>query len=210
MGSYRPKDKTYMRARREGYRSRAALKLAELDSRRAILKPGQVVVDLGCWPGGWLQVAAEKVGPAGRVVGVDIKALAPLGLANVTTLVGDLTGGETLGRLRAAVGGKADLVLSDMAPKLSGIAVTDRTRHLALVEVAAAVAAELLDRGGVMLVKLFTAVESDATRFLKARFAEVSKTRPATTRKGSSEIYALATGLRENDERPPREVEVGQ
>ena len=96
MGSYRPKDKTYMRARREGYRSRAALKLAELDSRRAILKPGQVVVDLGCWPGGWLQVAAEKVGPAGRVVGVDIKALAPLGLANVTTLVGDLTGGETL------------------------------------------------------------------------------------------------------------------
>lgn len=199
MAAYTRKDAGYRAARAAGFRSRAAPKLVELDRRFGILAKGQRVVDLGCWPGGWLQVAAAKVGPSGKVVGIDLEAVADLGLDNVSTLVGDLRDDAVQAELVGEIGGSADVVLCDMAPKLSGVGVTDRERHMALVELALSVAGVLLRsgaRGGCLVVKLFSGVEADLSRILKARFAEVARYRPETSRKGSAEIYAVARGLR--------------
>lgn len=199
MAAYTRKDAGYRAAREAGFRSRAAPKLVELDKRFKVLAKGQRVVDLGCWPGGWLQVAAAKVGPSGRVVGIDLEPVAELGLANVDTMTGDLSDEAVQRALVENVGGSADVVLCDMAPKLSGVRVADRERHIGLVELALSVADVLLatsPRGGCLVIKLFSGVEGELTKALKVRFAEVAKYRPETSRKGSAEIYAVARGLR--------------
>jgi len=199
MAAYTRKDAGYRAAREAGFRSRAAPKLIELDKRFRVLARGQRVVDLGCWPGGWLQVASAKVGPAGRVIGIDLEPVADLGLANVITMTGDL-GDEAVQRdLVEKMGGAADVVLCDMAPKLSGVRVADRERHIALVELALGVSEVLLakhERGGCLVIKLFSGVEGELTKALKQRFREVAKYRPETSRKGSAEIYAVARALR--------------
>lgn len=197
MARYDRKDSGYDEARRLGYRSRAALKLAELDRRQRIFRAGASVVDLGCWPGGWLQVASERVGARGRVVGVDLVEPEPLGLANTDVVVGDIGDPQILDAVADRVGGRADVLLSDLAPKLSGVRATDEARHLALVEKSLPYADRLLGASGTLVVKLFSRVESDATELLRARFGKVRKVRPDTTRKGSSEIYAVARGRRE-------------
>jgi 23S rRNA (uridine2552-2'-O)-methyltransferase len=163
-----------------------------------VLRPGQRVVDLGCWPGGWLQVAARAVGPEGRVVGVDLAALeAPLGLANVFAFEGDFSNSATWKAILEALGGRADVVLCDAAPKLTGVRATDRAREEALLEAVEAAAPELLAPGGALLVKLLECPEAEAFRGrLRTRFAEGRVLRPEATRKGSSERYLLLRGFR--------------
>ena len=197
MASYERKDAAWKRAKEEGYRSRAAYKLMELDELYGLLRPGQRVVDLGCWPGAWTQVAARKVGRSGRVVGIDLVPTEDLGLAQVTLLAGDVCDPGMRSRVREALGGPADLVLSDLAPKLSGIAAADEARHAVLVELAIDVAREWLAPDGALLVKLFMDSEYEGlVRRLREAFAKVKTRRPPSTRKGSAEIYAVARGPR--------------
>ncbi|RMF22247.1 MAG: RlmE family RNA methyltransferase [Deltaproteobacteria bacterium] len=192
MARYRRQDAAYHSARKQGYRSRAALKLEELDRRFRLFRGGLRVVDLGCWPGGWLQVASQRVGPEGRVVGVDLTEIEPLEAANVTFVCGDVRDEATRRAVAAAIGGTADLVLADLAPKLSGVKVADAERHLALVDAALEVAQSLLGPRGRFLVKLFSPIEREALRRLRGAFAATATYRPPSSRRGSAELYALA------------------
>jgi 23S rRNA (uridine2552-2'-O)-methyltransferase len=196
---YERKDALHQRAKREGYRSRAAYKLLELQKRARILKRGHTVVDLGAWPGGWLQVAADLVGPSGRVVGIDRAEIAPLPLPQVTTVCADVTDPECAARILAVLGRKADVVLSDLAPKLTGIAPRDAAQSEALADATRAVTVALLAPGGTLVTKTLGGREGEATRAaLRPLFASVRQLGLEATRKGSSELYLLATGFREN------------
>lgn len=192
VAAYIRKDAPYRAAKRAGLRSRAAPKLQELDQRHRFMRAGMRVLDLGCWPGGWLQIASRAVGPSGRVVGVDLELVVDLGLDNVSVFVGDVLDPSTRRILAEALGGRADIVLSDLAPKLSGVKVADCERHLRLLELAVDLAAEFLVDDGALVIKLFSGVESEATALLEQRIGRVVKSRPDSTRKGSSEIYAIA------------------
>ncbi len=178
-------------------RSRAAVKLRDLDRKFRIFRRGQRVVDLGCWPGGWLQIASERVGREGRVAGVDLVETEPFQHSNVHVFTGDAGKAEVRAQLLDALGGRPDVVLSDMSPKLTGMKAADQVREEAVAELALEIACELLSANGVFVIKLFSRVESGLTAELKRRFRSVSKLRPPSTRKGSSEIYAVASGLRE-------------
>lgn len=194
--SYERKDATYRAAKQAGLRSRAGVKLEDLDARFRFLAPGKVVVDLGSWPGAWLQVAAERVGSEGQVIGVDLVEVEPLGRPNVSLLRGDASDLEIRHRLRTLAGSRADVVLSDMAPKLTGVRATDAAREEALVELAIDIAGDILKPGGALLVKLFSRVEAPMVALLRRRFVRVATYRPPSTRRGSSEIYAFAAGPR--------------
>jgi len=198
VAAYERKDPVYRRAKREGLRSRAALKLAELDDHFRLLARGMRVVDLGCWPGGWLEVCAERVGPHGRVVGVDLAETAELAAANVTVLLADVHDDAIVDRVREALGGPADVVLSDLAPKLSGIATTDAARHADLVLRALTLARAWLRPPGAFLAKLFMDSEYQAlVRELRTAFATVKSRKLETTRRGSAELYVCGRGLKE-------------
>lgn len=197
VSAYERKDAAYRRAKREGYRSRAAYKLEELDRRFGLLRRGARVVDIGCWPGGWLQVAAERVGPTGRVVGIDVKPADPIAVPQVEIVTGDVRDEALVDRVRVALGGPADVVLSDLAPKLSGIRHADAARHAELARLAIARARAWLGPGGALLLKLFMDSEFEALLAeLRATFASVRSTKPDSTRRGSAELYTLARGLR--------------
>ncbi|MBI1814261.1 MAG: RlmE family RNA methyltransferase [Deltaproteobacteria bacterium] len=193
---YQRKDAFYARAKAAGYRSRAAYKLIELDQRFHLLHSGDHVVDLGAWPGGWLQVAAERVGPRGVVVGVDLKPIDSLS-PPVVCVVGDVREIATLDAVRRHCADRVDAVLSDLAPKLSGVRATDAARAAELGDVAMGAAESLLCPGGRLLMKLFQGAET-ATRLrrLRERFGSVKVTRPEATRSGSAEIYVAALGFR--------------
>ena len=194
---YERKDAFYKKAKREGYRSRSAYKLLELNREFHFLKPGDRVLDLGSWPGGWVQVAAALVGKTGRVVGIDLVGLDPLPLANVTLLQGDATDPAQQEKLLSLLGGPADVLLSDMAPKLSGIREVDEARSMALCRAALACALVLLRPGGTLLLKVFMGPEYNVfLAELRAAFATVKATRPEATRKGSAETYVLAASLK--------------
>jgi len=156
------------------------------------------VVDLGCWPGGWLQVAAEHVGAGGRVAGVDLAEMEPLDLANVFVIRGDFSEERVLEAVLDALGGPADVLLSDAAPKLTGVRATDRAREEALLEAVEAALPRLLRPGGDALVKLLECPEAKGfeTR-TRSRFTSVRVTKLAATRKGSSEKYLLARGFQD-------------
>jgi 23S rRNA (uridine2552-2'-O)-methyltransferase len=157
------------------------------------------VVDLGCWPGGWLQVASRLVGPAGRVVGVDLAPIdPPLGLANVISIQGDLTDSATLAQVQEVLGGElADILLSDAAPKLTGIRATDRAREEALLEAIEGLIPALLAPGGSLILKILEGPEAQAIeRRIRSHFGKATATRPDSTRKGSSERYLIAQGFR--------------
>ncbi len=197
VAAYDRKDAVYRRAKREGFRSRAAIKLEEIDALFSLLKPGQRVVDLGCWPGGWLQVCADRVGPRGRVVGVDVAETEDVQRANVCILVADVYDPSLAERVRDALGGPADLVLSDLAPKLSGIAASDSARHAALVQRALELSRGWLAPDGALLAKLFMDAEFEGLlRDLRATFGKVKTRKLGTTRKGSSELYVCGRGLK--------------
>jgi 23S rRNA (uridine2552-2'-O)-methyltransferase len=193
---YEPKDAGYRRAAKAGFRSRAALKLRELDAKFGLFAPQSIVLDLGCWPGGWLQVARLAVGPDGLVVGIDLQPVDELGLANVKTAVADVFAPDAVSVIAALLPSPADIVLSDLSPKLSGVREVDRVRHLALCERVLTYCDQFLAPDGRCLVKLFSDSEVEITEMLRTRFTKVAKHRPDTTRKGSSEIYAFAAGYR--------------
>lgn len=194
---YRRKDAFYTRAKAAGYRSRAAFKLSQLHQQARLFRPGDRVLDLGAWPGGWLQVAAELVGPGGRVVGVDLQPIEPLPQPTVRTLLGDITDRVIQQRVLEECGGRVDIILSDLAPKLGGVRARDQAQAEALAESVLAVAEQLLRPGGKLLMKLF--MGEAATRRvaqLRSRFASVRTTRPEATRKGSSELYVIGIDFR--------------
>jgi len=194
--SYNPQDRYFKKAKQEGYRSRAAYKLLELQERYRILKAGDGVIDLGAAPGGWLQVAAKSVGPNGTVIGVDLESIQPLPGRNVIMLCGDIRSEEIQRRIRDLIGGPAHCVLSDLSPKLSGIRDADMARCLELNRIALTVARQLLRPGGALLVKSF--ISDDLQVFsaeLKQHFSAVQRTKPEATRQGSSEFYFLAKGF---------------
>lgn len=193
---YRRKDSFYTRAKTAGYRSRAAFKLEELATTERLLRRGDTVIDIGAWPGGWLQVAARLVGPGGRVIGIDLQPIAPLPDPHVSVIAGDITLAGVQEQVLQRCGGQADVVLSDLAPKLTGVRVRDEARAQALVENVLEFARRVLRPGGVFIVKLFMSDElPQFTARLRGFFRAVRTTRPEATRKASSEIYAVATGF---------------
>ncbi len=198
MAKYDRKDVFHQRAKREGYRSRAAYKLEEIQRRARILKRGAKVFDLGCWPGGWLQVAAQVVGPKGRIVGVDLAELdPPLYEKNVQFLCADLTDASTADALLALLGGPADVVICDAAPKLTGVRATDRAHEEALLEAIEALVPRLLRPGGDLLVKLLEGPEAQTIeKRLRAGFTRSRSLKPKASRKGTTERYVVAHGLR--------------
>ena len=185
-------------AKRQGYRSRAALKLAEMDAKAKLLRPGQRVVDLGAAPGGWTQVVVARVRPAegkGAVVAIDITPMASI--AGATLLELDAFTPDAPQRILSALGGPADVLLSDMAPAATGHGATDHLRSMALAEAALALADDLLQSGGSFLVKLLQGGgEVEYERVLRRRFDAVRRVKPAASRSDSREIYFLATGFR--------------
>lgn len=190
------KDPYVKKAQAEGLRSRAAFKLEELIERDRLLRPGMVVVDLGAAPGGWSQVAARALAGRGRVVALDILDMPPL--PGVEFLQGDFREDAALAALQALLGDdRADLVLSDMAPNMSGVDQVDQARAMHLAELARDFAQEWLRPGGAFLVKLFHGVGfDDYVRDLRRRYDKVVVRKPAASRARSPEVYALATGLR--------------
>lgn len=194
--AYNRRDVFYRRAKGEGYRSRAAYKLLELNRRYHLLRPADRVVDLGAAPGGWLQVASQLVGPKGKVVGVDLKIIDTLKDKNTTTLQGDIASEETQKKIREILESDADCVLSDLSPSLSGIRDADMSRSIELNRTALRVATRLLRPGGNFLMKSFVGEElNDLAAEIQKWFRSVQRTRPEATRKGSSEIYFCAKGF---------------
>ncbi|HYH42194.1 MAG TPA: RlmE family RNA methyltransferase [Burkholderiales bacterium] len=185
------------RANAEGYRSRAAYKLQQIDARDKLLKPGMVVVDLGAAPGGWSQVAAQAVGRSGRVVALDLLEMAQV--PGVTVIRGDFHELETLQKLEKALDGRAvDLVLSDMAPNLSGIAAADQARSVALVELALEFALKHLKPQGNFLVKTFQGAGYDElVATLRRAFVQLLTRKPDASRSRSNEVYLVGKSLRE-------------
>ena len=182
------------RAQAEGWRSRAVFKLEELIERDRLLKPGMVIVDLGAAPGGWSQVASKKVGAAGKVVAVDLLPMEPI--AGVTIIQDDFTSAAGERAVQEALAGrKADVVLSDMAPNLSGISFADQARVMVLADAARDFALLHLQSQGVLLVKVFQGVGyDDYLRSLRATFAKVVVRKPDASRGESAEQYLLARG----------------
>ncbi|HZH11035.1 MAG TPA: RlmE family RNA methyltransferase [Microvirga sp.] len=183
------------RAKREGYRSRAAFKLIEIDEKYHILKPGQRIVDLGAAPGGWSQIAAKKIGPKGKVVGIDLLPIDPM--PGVEFIQLDFLDESAPGKLIEMLGGQADIVMSDMAANTTGHKKTDHLRIIGLAEAAIYFAREVLAPGGVFLAKVFQGgTENQLLADLKRDFAVVRHVKPAASRADSAELYVLATGFR--------------
>ncbi len=191
------------RAKAEGYRGRAAFKIVELDDKYRFLVPGARVVDLGCAPGGWCQVAVERVNAlgekqgkaVGRVLGVDLQEVEPIAGAEIHQL--DFMADGADDKVKAWLGGKADVVMSDMAAASSGHKQTDHLRIIALCEAAAELAFDVLEDGGTFVAKVLAGgAEGELQKKLKQRFATVANVKPPASRADSSEKYVVATGFR--------------
>jgi 23S rRNA (uridine2552-2'-O)-methyltransferase len=199
MATYQPHDKYYRKARMQGLVSRAAFKLDEIIVRSKLVRRDARIADLGCAPGGWLVILARAVGPKGRVVGIDLARCANPPPPAVT-IVGDITDAETVERAVDALGGPADLVTSDLAPKLSGIAARDEAQSERLLSAARNFATRALKPGGAMVAKVF--MGSDFKRLVQefeCDFAQVEVTRTAATRPGSAELYVIARGFKSKE-----------
>jgi 23S rRNA (uridine2552-2'-O)-methyltransferase len=185
------------KARREGYRSRAAFKLVEIDDKYRLLKPGMTVVDLGAAPGGWSQIAAKRVGAPekGKVIAIDLLEMGEI--VGVTFAQMDFLDADAPAKLIAMMGGRADVVMSDMAANTTGHRKTDQLRIVGLVEAAAWFAKGVLKPGGIFLAKTFqSGADAELLAQLKRDFATVRHVKPAASRQDSSERYVLATGFR--------------
>ena len=183
-------------AKTKGLRSRAAFKLIELDGKFHFLKKGAIVLDLGAAPGGWSQVAAERVGATGRVVAIDLLEIAPV--AGVEAFQGDLREEESVQLVEAALGGRADVVLSDMAAPTTGHRATDHLRTVALFEAALDCAERVLKPGGTFAGKVFQGgAAGDVLARIKEHFHTVKHVKPPASRAESVELYLVATGFKE-------------
>jgi 23S rRNA (uridine2552-2'-O)-methyltransferase len=196
-------DPYVQRAKTEGYRGRAAYKILELDDKYGFLKPGARVVDLGCAPGGWCQVAVARVNalgenakkPQGSVLGVDLQEIDPIPGAQIHVL--DFLSDEADGLVKGWLGGKADVVMSDMAAAASGHKGTDHLRIIALVEAALAFAFDVLDEGGTFVAKVLAGgAENEMQTLLKKNFRKVANVKPPASRSDSSEKFVVAQGFR--------------
>ncbi len=202
MARYDPHDKFYRKARAAGLPSRAAFKLEELIARFKVARPGARVADLGCAPGGWLAILTRAVGPGGRVVGVDLDQCRPPA-PNVVTIAGDFRD-AAIRALVAAHLRAADLITSDLSPKLTGIADRDQARSAELLMIALDFAAAILKPGGAMIAKLFMGAEfENLKRSFDRAFDQVEIARTRASRPGSSELYLVARGFRAADPPPP-------
>ena len=185
-------------AQSRGFRSRAAIKLEQMDDKHRFLRPHMRVVDLGCAPGGWLQVIAKRCridAGYGVLVGIDLLETDPLGCAEI--LVGNITESDMLTAVNKAIGGRADAVLSDMAAATTGHRSTDHLRTMALLELALDFAIEVLEPGGIFLAKAFRGgADNDIMHLLNTHFDKVRYLKPAASRSESVENYLLATGFR--------------
>ena len=198
MARYQRKDHLHQKAKKEGLRSRAAYKLEEIQKQFRILEKGHRVLDLGCWPGGWMEVAVRLVGGKGVVVGIDLAEVdPPLPQPNATALVGDLEAEDTAARLLEAIGGApADVVLSDAAPKLTGVRETDRANEERLLEAIEALLPKILSPGGSFVVKVLEGPEAQAiVKRAQSAFARAKTVKLQSTRKGSTEKYLVARGF---------------
>jgi len=191
------------RAQAEGYRGRAAFKIMELDDKYGFLRPGARVVDLGCAPGGWLQVAVPRINalgdtpgkPKGRILGVDLQEVEPVPGAEIHQM--DFMDEGADDRVKELLGGHADVVMSDMAAASSGHKQTDHLRIIALCEAAAYLAFDVLDEGGTFVAKVLAGgAEGDLQKILKQRFAKVAHMKPPSSRSDSSEKFVVAQGFR--------------
>jgi 23S rRNA (uridine2552-2'-O)-methyltransferase len=190
-------DRFVQNAREQGYRSRAAYKLLEIDQKFGLLRPGRRILDLGSAPGGWVQVALAR---GCRVVGVDLQEVEPI--AGASVLQGDIFDPATTARLRDLAGGPVELVLSDLAAPATGQRTVDRLRAEALAEEVLALLPDVLAQGGSAVLKLLRGAEAAVVAAARQRFARVKLTRTAATRPGSSEAYLIATGYRANQGGP--------
>jgi 23S rRNA (uridine2552-2'-O)-methyltransferase len=196
-GQYERKDHLYNKAKEEGFRSRAAYKLQELDQRHHILKPGFKIIDLGAWPGGWLQVAAQRVGETGKVVGIDLTAIEPLPNRNVTIITGDVRDEPNIEAAKAAAGGEFDVVLSDMSPKITGIREVDQAASVSCAELALWVAGSVLRREGTLVAKVFKGNDTELfVRRARTLFNKIVRAELDATRKTSSEFYLIGLGFK--------------
>jgi 23S rRNA (uridine2552-2'-O)-methyltransferase len=205
------RDRYYNKAKQEGYRARSAYKLKQLDETVGLIARGDTVVDLGAAPGGWMQVAAEEVGPNGLVVGVDRQRIDDFETdARIETVRGDLTEDETIAAVRSIVGERgADAVISDMAPNMTGEYEVDHARSVHLARRALAAAEDVLAGGGDFAVKVFQGQDlDDLIEDLEERFEYVRTTTPDASRDSSSEVYVIGKGKLTAPVRPGDQVEV--
>lgn len=199
-GNYKRKDHYYEKAKQSGYRSRAAYKLLELNRRFRLLKKGSAVLDLGCWPGGWVQVAAQKVGSEGLVAGVDLKKTDPLPSKNIFLFQGDVRDEEVIEKLlQETERERFHCILSDMSPKITGIRSVDQVAVAACGELAFFVAENLLETGGALVLKLFPGNDTEEfIRSLRGKFSRINRFTPDSTRKSSKEFYLVCLSYRSN------------
>lgn len=187
-------DPYVQRSKIEGYRSRAAYKLIEIDEKFKLLKSGSIVVDLGAAPGGWTQVCLAKVGPKGQVVGIDLTPIEPLSKA--TLICGDFCDGEKMAEIKSHLKGPVHVVLSDMAASSTGHSQTDHIRIMALAEEAFLFAQEVLGHGGAFVAKVLQGgTEKELLQLLKKNFEKVCHFKPPASRSDSAEMYVIATGF---------------
>jgi 23S rRNA (uridine2552-2'-O)-methyltransferase len=190
----RKNDYYYKKAKKMDYRSRAAFKLKQIDDRFHILRKGARVVDLGAAPGGWLQVAREVVGPSGKVVGLDMQSIEPID--DVIVIRGDIREEETVNELFSQIGGKVDVVLSDMSPHISGSYSMDHARSVELCHHGLVFASKVLKKRGCMVMKIFQGdMMQDFLAEVRKHFGEVRLHGPKASRSSSSEIYIIAKGF---------------
>ncbi|MBB1089751.1 RlmE family RNA methyltransferase [Rhodopseudomonas palustris] len=190
------RDPYVQQAQRDGYRSRAAYKLLEINQKERLLRPGMRVLDLGAAPGGWSQVAAQAIGRSGTVIAVDLLPITPL--PGVTVLQGDFTDAALLAQLHTQLAGQAvDVVLSDLAPTFSGVVAVDQPRSIYLGELAAELAVTVLKPNGGLVLKAFHGTGlDDLLRTLRQQFVRVTTRKPPASRAQSKEIYLVARQLR--------------
>jgi len=204
----RKKDQFHRLAKARGFRSRASFKLLQVNKKYRIIRAGQAVLDLGAAPGGWLQAARQAVGTRGFVLGVDKQAIAPFPASNVVTIVGDIAQPEILEEIRDRAGRNFDVVLSDLAPNVSGVWEVDHARQIELARSAVRVGSKLLRPSGNMLVKVFQGSETkDFETEMRHLFRQFRIVKPPASRPESAELYFLGLGflgepLEAADDRP--------
>lgn len=195
-GDYNRTDHFYQKAKAEGFRSRAAYKLLEIDKKYGLLKPGFRVLDLGCWPGGWLQAAAQRVTGSGVVVGIDLVEVEPFPDPQIKTITGDVRDEGSLNAATQFAGGIFDVVLSDMSPKLSGIRERDRAAALDCAELALDIAGLALRSDGSLVIKVFKSNEAEQfIRTSRPLFKKVARLELDASRKTSTEFYFIGLGF---------------
>lgn len=191
------KEHYYKSAKKEKYRSRASYKLLQINNKFRIIKNGDIVVDLGAAPGGWSQIALEKVGEEGMVIGVDLQGIRPFPGQNFYAIKGDFTTTTIQEEITEEIDGKADVVISDAAPSLSGIKDIDNIRSLELIESVIEIAHRLLESKGNLIIKVFQGPGyPELIKKLKKDYRVVKTTKPASSRKGSAEMYLIGMGFR--------------